>query len=194
MARRARTTERLISRLSREIAEIDEFFYGDSEGMDRDAFAAMMERRRDDIVRVAVIQLHTAIEDVLTDWISCRMLGQRREGRKRRGRTVAGLALRRLLFGRGGIGFERKLHLAVALGLITPSTQRRLEELNTLRNKCSHNWLLNVLVRRGRKPKDKKLPLLRHRGHDLHKVDVLRSMLSEYGPLYSRLFVNSLDG
>jgi hypothetical protein len=141
----------------------------------------------------AVLQLHTAIEDVLTGWITCRMLGVRPDNRKR-ARTVPARALRKLLSGAGGLGFERKLSLAVVLGLITPKIQRRLEDLNHLRNRCSHNWLLRTPLRRGRKPKEKKPPLLLYRGRDLHKVAVLKDMTAEYGPLYAKLFVKYLDG
>jgi hypothetical protein len=194
LPRSKRTIERIIGKLSREITEIDKHFYSGFEEKDRNLFASMLERKRDDMVRVAVLQLHTATEDVLTGWITCRMLGVRPKERKKSGRTHSGRALRKILSGNRSIGFERKLHLAVVLGLITARTQKRLEELNSLRNKCSHNWLLNVPVRRGRRPQDTKPPLLLYRGRDLHKVAVLKDMTAEYGPLYARLFVKYLDG
>lgn len=187
-----RTADAAIRRLTREIAEIEQHFYH-GETKDRVLYAGMLERKRDDMVRSAVLQLHTAIEDVLTGWITCRMLGVRPDNRKR-ARTVPARALRKLLSGAGGLGFERKLSLAVVLGLITPKIQRRLEDLNHLRNRCSHNWLLRTPLRRGRKPKEKKPPLLLYRGRDLHKVAVLKDMTAEYGPLYAKLFAKYLDG
>ena len=172
MYRSERTVERLIRRLTREIEAIDRFFY--VEDRDRSLYAAMLERKRDDMVRVAVLQLHTAIEDILTSWISCRMLGLRPEERSRRTRTIPARALRKLLL---TLGFDRKLNLAVALKLISSKTEKQLEELNRLRNKCSHNWLLKSRVRRGRRPKERKPPLLLYRGRDLHNVVVLKDML-----------------
>jgi hypothetical protein len=66
-------------------------------------------------------------------------------------------------------------------------------ELNTLRNKCSHNWLLKAPVRRGKRPKQKKPPLLLYRGRDLHNVDVLEEFLAEYDPIYYKLFGKYID-
>ena len=49
--------------------------------------STLLERKRDDIVRSAVLQLHTAIEDILNSWITCRVLGVRPEERSRRRST-----------------------------------------------------------------------------------------------------------
>jgi len=83
--------------------------------------------------------------------------------------------------------FDMKLNFAVALRLINGPTQKKIAELNRLRNKCSHNWLLKVPVRRGRRPKQKKLPLLLYKGRDLHRVEALEDFTKEYG-LLVRLF------
>jgi hypothetical protein len=184
----SRSVEKRIRRLTREIARIDEFFYATNQHSDRALYAGMLERKRDDMVRSAVLQLHTAIEDLLTSWITCRVLGIAPEERRRRARSKAGQALRRMLSGGGSIGFDMKLNLAVALGLVNGATQEKLTELNRLRNKCSHNWLLNVPVRRGRRPKQRKPPLLLYKGRDLYRVEVLEDFAGEYGPLYARLF------
>jgi hypothetical protein len=177
-----------IRRLTREIKKIDEFFYGVNKDAGRDLFAEMLERKRDDIVRSVVLQLHTAIEDILTSWITCRILGIRMEEQEQGPRTKSAQALRRFLTGSGSIGFDSKLNLAVALRLINGPTQKKLAELNRLRNKCSHNWLLKVPVRHGRRPKQKKPPLLLYNGRDLHGVAALEDFTREYGPLYARLF------
>jgi hypothetical protein len=181
-----------IRRLMREISEIDEFFYHSEKAGDRSLYAGMLERKRDDIVRSAVLQIHTAVEDVLTSWITCRILGVRPEARIKHSKRAR--ALQRVLSGGGGIGFDTKLNLAVVLRLINSTTQKQLEELNRLRNKCSHNWLLKATVRRGQRPKQKRPPLLLYRGRDLHKVDVLKDMASEFSVLYVKLFTKYLDG
>lgn len=188
----SRSVEATIRRLTHEIARIDEFFYGVNKRSDRALYAGMLERKRDDMVRSAVLQLHTAIEDVLTSWITCRVLGIGPGDRQRRTRGAAAQALRRMLSGGGSIGFEMKLNLSAALRLISGSTHTKLTELNRLRNKCSHNWLLKVPVRRGRRPRQKKPPLLLFKGRDLHRVEVLEDFAAEYGPLYARLFTKYL--
>ena len=186
--------KRKISRLTKEIAEIDAFFYLKDADGDLAQDASMLERKRDDIVRSAVLQLHTAIEDVLTSWIVCRYFGVGPTGRKAKERTTAGRALLRLLDGKRGTGFDKKLDFAVALALITTKTRAQLVELNELRNKCSHNWLLRVPVRKKRRPRQLKPPLLQFKGGNLHDVAVFKAMAGEYGLLYARLFVRYLDG
>jgi hypothetical protein len=189
----SRSLETKIRRLNREIRKIDDFFYGTNKDVNRTLYAGMLERKRDDMVRSAVLQLHTAIEDVLTSWITCRVLGIRMEEQEKRTRTKSAQALRRTLSGSGSIGFDMKLNFAVALRLINGPTQKKLVELNQMRNKCSHNWLLKMPVRRGKRPKQKKLPLLLYNGHDLHRVKVLEDFTKEYGLLYAKLFVKYLE-
>jgi hypothetical protein len=94
-----------------------------------------------------------------------------------------------MLFGAGSLGFDMKLNFAVALGLLNDRTKDRLMELNTLRNKCSHNWLLKVPMRKENVRSKKKPPLLLYKGHDLHSVESLREFTAEYGRIYYKLFI-----
>lgn len=189
----SRSVETTIRRLTREIAKIDEVFYRVNEAEDRDLYAGMLERKRDDMVRSAVLQMHTAIEDLLNSQIICRVLNVRPQDRARKVRSKSAQALRSMLVGPRSLSFEMKLNFAVVLGLIRTGTKDRLIELNTLRNKCSHNWLLKAPMRRGKRPKQKKPPLLLYRGRDLHSVRVLEEFLAEYGPIYYKLFGKYLD-
>lgn len=183
-----RVVESKIRRLDREIAEIQDYMYGPSKDKDRRLYASMLEHKRNDVVRSCVLQIHTAIENLIDHLIICRVLDVGIERGVRKPRSNAARALEAMLDGAGSLGFEMKLNFAVALGLITMRTRVKLAELNTLRNRCSHNWLLNVPVRRKRRPRQKKPPLLAFRGRDLHKVPVLKDFLAEYGMLYVRLF------
>lgn len=184
-----RSVEAKITRLTREIGQIDEFFYKGNENDDRFLHAGMLERKRDDMVRSAVLQMHTSIEDLLNSLIICRVLNVKPEDRTRRMRSKSARALRNMLVGSRSLGFEMKLNFAAALGLLNGKTKNRLAELNTLRNKCSHNWILKVPMRQGKRPQDKKPPLLRYKGRDLHKVDVLEDFADEYSVLYCKLFL-----
>jgi hypothetical protein len=185
-------TEAKISRLKREIAQIDELFYETTKDHDRDLYAGMLERKRDDVVRATVLQMHTSIEDLLNAQITCTVLGLKPEDRPGKRRSKSALAIRKMLYGAGSIGFDMKLNFAVALGVLNIRTKERLMELNTLRNKCSHNWLLKAPVRRGKRPKQKKPPLLLYKGRDLHTIAALKEFTSEYGPIYYRLFLKYL--
>jgi hypothetical protein len=114
-------------------------------------------------------------------------------GRMKLMRTRRGEALRKLLKTAGGLGFEQKLELAVALKIVSDKRRKRLAILNTLRNRCSHFWLLKVPLRKGRRPRQQKPPLLQYEGRDLHKTATFRDFLGEYGPLYARMFVDYIS-
>ena len=181
--------EKRISRLISELNELDEHFYGKSTQKDRDQFAGMLERKRDDVVRAEVLQLQTAIEDILNLLIVDELLEAKSENRSRKLSTKCGRALNTMLYGSQSIGFNSKIKLACSLRIITPKVAVALEQLNTLRNKCSHNWILNAVVRRGKNPKIKKVPLLNYKGRNLHKVLVLKEFLDYYATIYIRLFM-----
>ena len=187
-----RSVEAKITRLTREIAEIDKFFYKTNEVEDRSLYAGMLERKRDDVVRSVVLQMHTSIEDIINSLIICRVLNAKLVDRKRKMRSKSGRALSKMLFDARSIGFDMKLNFAVALGLLNANTHDKLLVLNTLRNKCSHNWLLKAPIRRGKRPRQKKPPLLQYQGRDLHNVAVLKDFASVYGPIYYRLFIKYL--
>jgi len=171
--------KRKIAHLKLEIERIDAFFYSNSP--DDVDLAWTLELKRDHMVRAIVLQLHTSTEDLL----NIRTINRILAGRGRRStRSNAARALRKLFYGAGSIGFDAKLNLALAIGLIDLRTKER-----SLRNKCSHKWRLNVLRRRGRKPAQKKPPLLMYRGRDLHKAAVLEEFGHEYTNLYLKLFL-----
>lgn len=180
-----KSVESTINRLTREIEEIDHVFYKFHEPGDRASYANMLERKRDDMVRSTVLQMHTSIESLLDSFIAMNVLGN---DRRRLSQTDAGKALQKMLFGAGSLGFEMKLNLARALRLISTKTKDRLAVLNTLRNKCSHNWLLKGPVRRGKRPAQKKPPLLLYEGRDLHSVATLKDFVSEFTLIYLKLF------
>lgn len=185
--------KRKVSRLKREIAEIDEAFYITDERTDLAGQASMLERKRDDVIRAAVLQLHTSVEDILNSMIICHILGVPANKRKRYMASPRGKALRKLLMSAEGLGADQKLDLAVALRIINDKRRKRLNVLNTLRNKCGHHWLLKAPVRKGMRPRQLKPPLLLYQGRDLHHVDAFKDFLAEYGPIYINIFMKYLD-
>jgi hypothetical protein len=66
--------ERRNRALSKEIIEIDTMFYETSEKDPAQRYS-MLERKRDDLVRGVVLQLHTSIEDLLNIWLKSHLLG-----------------------------------------------------------------------------------------------------------------------
>lgn len=186
--------EARIRKLSRELEQIDDFFYGSEKDNDRLLYMGMLERKRDDFVRSIVLQMHTSIDDLLTQMLFEWILGAEHLKAGPKLRTKRGQALGRMLAGGRALGFEMKLDFAVVVGVINTETRNKIRELNTVRNKCSHHWVLDVPIRRGRKTTRQRLPrLLNFRGHDLHKVDVLKDFSREYGEIYCRLFTKAIS-
>ncbi len=179
--------QKAIKRLSNEIEQIDAMVYAPGQN-DQVLVAGMLERKRDDMVRSAVLQLHTSIEDLLTQLILYCLLGITDNKQRHRLSSQKGKAFRRMLYDRESLGFDMKLNFAVGLGLITPAGRKQLMELNTMRNKCSHHWILNQAVRRGKRPAQLKPRLLTWRNQDLHKIAVLRQFFSEFSLVYLRLY------
>jgi uncharacterized protein with von Willebrand factor type A (vWA) domain len=184
---------RKIKRLEHEIEAIDKAFYLFEQNGAPDQHASMLERKRDDMIRAAVLQMHTSIEDVLNQRIMCHVLGVPAHKRMQLMPTHSGKALRKLLMSAEGLGFDQKLDLAAALRIISDKRRKRLGILNTLRNKCSHFWLLKAPVRKGRRPRQQKPPLLQYNGRDLHQVATFKDLLGEYGPLYAKMFVEYIS-
>src|SRR5215813_10324838 len=144
---RSNADQRKIARLKHETERIDAFFYTNSP--DDVDLAWTLELKRDGMVRAIVLQLHTSTEDLL----NIRTINRILAGRGRRStRSNAARALRKLFYGAGSIGFDANLNLALAIGLIDLRTKERLVELNSLRNKCSHNWRLMFCVDAERSP------------------------------------------
>jgi hypothetical protein len=183
-----KSVETRIKRLTREIGQLDTSLYGSVAREDRIDLTTSLERKRDDLVRGAVLNIHTAIEDLLTQLLLYCLLGITDPALKHRLKSSKAKALRKLLYGAGSLGFDMKLNLALGMGLLTVPQQAPLMELNTMRNKCSHNWQLKAVVRRGKRPSQKKPPLLLFRGNNLHRVAVLDGFMSEFSMVYLLLY------
>ncbi len=116
------SVEAAIRRLTREIEEIDNFFYGCNENDDRVLYAGMLERKRDDVVRSAVLQMHTAIESLLNSYITFEITGG---AHRVPSRNESARALHRMLYGGGSLAFDMKLNFALALRLISGKTKAK---------------------------------------------------------------------
>jgi hypothetical protein len=184
------TIEAAVNRLTRELVELNRIFYGAHERSSRFLYAGMLERKRDDFVRGAALQMHTAIEDILDDLIRDKLLGVKPRAQKRRARamhTKRGVIAHDLLGGSRSLGFAQKVRLALALGLISTRLGKKLNELNKIRNVCSHNWLLNVRIHRNRGPQQQKPFLLAYQGRSLHKAEIFEDFIGDFSGVYLRL-------
>lgn len=156
---------------------------------DKDPRVNLLNARgqREDAVRGLVIQLATAMESLLDDLYRRAFLGYRPGGRSPklpRGKLAQELDE---LLETGKLSFDAKLRLARIGGLITKSQYRKLDKLRALRNKCAHNWTLDVVRKRAKKPQPSKR-LLEHNGRNLFEISALEELLAEYGPVYLSMF------
>jgi len=181
-----------ITRILSEIESIESTFYKPTSDLGDRAF--LLELRRKNAIRSTVLELHTAIEELMTEWLKATLLGQQLKIEERRiRRSARSCLLDQLLDGEGSIGFERKLKLMRVVGLIAKGTHEKLAVLNTLRNKCSHTWELDQPVRKGKRPRQLKPPLLQFRGKSLFEMATFRGFVAEYGQFYYDLFLRVYD-
>lgn len=148
--------------------------------------------RKENAVRGSVITINLAMEDMLDDLLRRFFLGYRPGSKKRRRlRGKRAKELDELLVGPRALGFEAKIRLARIIGLITKRQAEKLGQLNKLRNKCSHHWLLNVNKRKKRV--QKAAPLLEYKGRSLFEIANLESLYKESGPVYISMFEKLLS-
>ena len=176
------TLKRNITKIAADIARIEkEFFQTDDPDLRQRHFALV--RKREHLLRSIILERHLMIENILTAGIGNALL----QGRPIR--SPAGHAIRDLLEDDHPLGFRHKLLLARSLSLITRAELTDLAELNTVRNRCSHTWLLNKVTRRKIKRTKPKRPLLRFRGTSLYQTDAFLKFEGLFTKHYLRLWL-----
>jgi hypothetical protein len=168
-----------ITKITADIARIEQSFFR-SEERDLDQRYHQLTRKREHLLRSIVLELHLSIEDILTGAIGNALL----QGRLIR--SPIGQTIRDLLQDDRPLGFRHKLMLARSMNLITGKQFADLAELNSVRNRCSHNWILSKVTRRKIKPSKSKRQLLRWRGTNLYKTDDFLA----FARLYSKHYLN----
>lgn len=148
--------------------------------------------RREDAVRVTVLQMSLAIEDLL-DCLFWRVLAGHDPNSKKRKSKKRGIA-RELdeLLESGRLGFEAKIKLARVLRIVTKEQYGKLNQLRALRNKCAHQWILDIIRKRGKKSQPPKR-LLEYEGHNLFDINVLQQFMHVYSATYLKLFSKYLS-
>jgi len=182
--------QRQIRKLSEEIKAIESTIYL---AHDNDPYNQrfLLQQQRNHAIRGVVLELQLAIEDLLNVWLKayvlrCKPIDRNAAGGKK---PKLARAVDQLLEGAGALNFERKLDLAEGTGLINKAIHDRLRELYRIRNKCSHNWLLDTPIRRRIQRRQPKRRLLEYRNKNLFEISVLRDFAAEYGSMYYKLFL-----
>ena len=189
MLRKKQAIEGRIKRVSTEIEEIESYFYGGTRE-DIETRLYLLQLKRENVIRSIVLELHLALEDLITSWLKSYLLNCRPRSLDRalRRRTILTRNVDDFLGGDAPIGFAKKLSLARLTGFVGGATYSKLRDLNKLRNRCSHNWLLNIVIRRGVKRRKSKKHLLEFRGLNLYEVGPFKEFTREFASLYYKLF------
>jgi hypothetical protein len=182
-----------IEKALRDVEEIQSFLHPiDDPDPELNLYRA--QSRREDAVRMTVLQMSLAIEDMLDGLFWRVFLGHDPDrNNKRRGSKRKGLPreLDELLTG-GRMGFEAKTKLARVLRVVTKKQHSRLDVLRALRNKCAHHWLLDIVRRRKYRNRPTKR-LLEFEGRNLFELNALEEFVRVYSGIYLRLFEKYLS-
>jgi hypothetical protein len=145
--------------------------------------------RREDAVRATVLQMSLAIEDMLDGLFARFFLGHDPNSKRK---VRKGKLFRELEDFERGMGFEAKLRLARILRLIPRAQQSKLDRLRSLRNKCAHSWMLDIVHKKRRGPRPTKR-LLEYEGRNLFDLSVLENFMHIYSRIYLKLFEKYLS-
>lgn len=131
---------------------------------------------RDELFRVYVIYIHLSIEDLIEEMIYKKLktnsVFKKSQLKKAIEEDIPSIEL---------------INWAARLRLVSKRDYDLLVELNRIRNKCSHNWVLNSHVYR--KTKNKKRisrSLVDYNGKNLLNKKVF---FEEFGPVYTSLYL-----
>jgi len=171
-----------IKRVRADIERIDGSFFNSRSADPKQTFSEL-RMKRGQLLRSIILELHLSIENILSAAIGKKPLAGRRIA------SPAGHALRDLLEDERSIGFYQKLTLARALDLVTTSQFKDLLELNSVRNRSSHNWLLDRVARRKIKRSKPKRPVLRYRGTNLYKTESFIAFAGHFTKIYLKLWL-----
>jgi hypothetical protein len=175
------TKKSQLTELTADIARIEKSYFP-LHDPDLDRYH-LLTRKREHLLRSIILDLHLSIEDLITAAIGNALL----QGRLIR--SPIGHIIRDLLQDDRPIGFRHKLMLARSFNIITGKEFADLTELNSIRNRCSHTWLLNKITRRKIKPSKPKRLLLRWRGSNLYKTDDFLAFVGIFSRHYIKLWL-----
>jgi hypothetical protein len=141
--------------------------------------------RREDAVRVVVLQLSLANEDLLDSLFRKVLVGHEPRKARERNRKSASV-LDELLEG-GRLNFESKIRLARVLRITTKRQDSQLHQLRGLRNRCAHRWMLDVVHKRTNAARPSRRTL-EYEGRNLFDLKVLRDFFWVQSRVYLSLY------
>jgi hypothetical protein len=180
-----------IKKLLKENEEIDSFISPMVED-DLDYNLYNLKYRKEQKIRSFIIEFHLAFENQLDYWIR-EFLTKSNPRIKKKKKDVFYHKITKsfrytdsLLEGNSALNFTRKLLLVRSLGLIDDRYYNKLIVLNKLRDACGHAWVLDEVIRKGKKRHKKKKFVLDYKGRNLLRIEVFKDFLQDYKDIYLR--------
>ena len=152
-----------------------------------------LKYRKEQKIRSFIIEFHLAFESQLDDWIRELLIRNNLMIRKKKKDilyykgTKSFYYIDLLLDDAHALNFTKKLLLVRSLGLIDDRYYNKLKVLNKLRNVCAHDWILDAVIRRGKRRYKKKKFVLDYEGENLLKPKVFKRFLQDYRKIYLRM-------
>ncbi|HEY1644927.1 MAG TPA: hypothetical protein VGF75_00905 [Candidatus Saccharimonadales bacterium] len=163
----------------KEAYDLLEYFYNLN---DEDYPLLQAENFRMDVFRLIIIHFHLAIEELLKSIVYRSLPSRRTFTPKQNVEYVQKLSSR------------QTIDLAARLGIVNKKGLELLLELNTIRNKCSHHWILNGYTMSkspsiAKSIKRKRLYKVTFQKKNLMNYQVMKDdFIPLYGDLYLELF------
>ena len=177
-------TQRKINKILKDIDAIHSLAYPvDDADMRTNLFNA--RSRKEDAVRIVVLQLSLANEDLL-DGLFRKVFVGHEPGKKRQRNKRIARVLDELLEG-GRLNFESKIRLARVLRVTTKRQDSQLHQLRGLRNRCAHRWVLDVVhkLKNAARPSKR---TLEYEGRNLFDLKVLKDFFWVQSRIYLSLY------
>jgi hypothetical protein len=195
MKSKNKNKERRIRRLEADIKNIEEYHYSFVEHFqgDIDARIYAAEEKKKLLVRSLIIETHLTIEDFIDSLLQIHLI-KRNSRTKTKTPRDANIYFdnlfedgARFLSGNNAIGFKKKIVLLRILGVVGRKLYNELDALNSLRNRCSHTWALNAVIRKRVKRSKRKRYVLEFDGKNLFNADSFISFLIKYNKVFHKI-------
>ncbi|MFA4999438.1 MAG: hypothetical protein WC519_01790 [Parcubacteria group bacterium] len=155
-------------------------------------YATKMEKTL--LIRSLIVETHLAIEDFINSLLQISLLKRHPRIKKEKGGITAKNYFNNafedassIFYGNNSMGFKKKIILLRIMGVINKRLYEDLDILNTLRNKCSHNWEIESVIRRKIKRDKSKKYVLIFKGKSLFDPKIMINFLDKYNDVLLKI-------
>lgn len=187
-----------MKRLQRDVDEIQRiYFRGETNRFygDPDYEEYLLGEQKTGLIRALVIHSCLLIESMATTRLKEVLLRVNPKIKKRRAvhsQSKSAHYLDSLLEGDWSVGMRKKIDLLRGMGLISTPTYETLVKINSVRNRAAHNLNLKGVVRKQKKRRGKKNPVLNYSGKNLYVVRNFHEFMDDTSKVLERLLLPSV--